>query len=353
GPVGEAGEDPKTLGFEVNIAGCAYGQPGSYYGEDGYGNLNPKRKKRAVPGLEAYHRTDTFLSEALTREAKTAIDASLKAQKPFFLYMAHYAVHSPFQADPRFSQNYDDSAKPKNAQAFATLIEGIDQSLGDLIDHVREKEVAENTFILFVGDNGSDAPLGDTDGYSSSAPLRAKKGTCYEGGIRVPFIAAWAKPSDSSNHPIPAGTVHQQMGTVMDLFPTILDLTGTAHPTAHPVDGVSLLPQFADDINPDRPDFFLCHFPHSHRSSYFTSYRQGDWKLIYRYREGRKRNGREPLPTYELYNLRTDPYETSNLAENESVRLSSLMTAMVSRLEAENAQFPEDEDGRPLLPLIP
>ena len=265
-PTGFEGENPTNLGFDVNIAGCSFGQPGSYFGEDGYGNLNPKRKKRAVPGLEKYHKTDTFLSEAITIEAKAAIDQSLKKEKPFFLYMSHYAVHSPFNSDSRFADNYKDSKKPKNAQAYATLIEGIDKSLGDLMDHVVNKGVAENTLILFVGDNGSDAPLGPVHGYSSSVPLRGKKGTFYEGGMRVPFIAGWAKPGKKNSFPVATGVLHnEQIGTVMDLYSTILETTGAKNPEGHVVDGVSLIKQLSGKANPDRPDHFMCHFPHSRR----------------------------------------------------------------------------------------
>ena len=114
--------------------------------------------------MEQYHKTDTFLSEAITLEAKKAVTRSLRIDKPFFLYMSHYAVHSPFQSDPRFIKNYEISKKPRPAKSFATLIEGIDKSLGDLMDHVTDKGVAENTLILFVGDNGSDGPMGDTYG---------------------------------------------------------------------------------------------------------------------------------------------------------------------------------------------
>jgi arylsulfatase A-like enzyme len=343
-PTGFEGGNPTNLGFDVNIAGCSFGQPGSYFGEDGYGNLNPKRKKRAVPGLEKYHKTDTFLSEAITLEAKDAIDQSLKKKKPFFLYMSHYAVHSPFNSDPRFADNYKDSDKPKNAQAYATLIEGIDKSLGDLMDHVASKGVGENTLILFVGDNGSDAPLGPVHGYSSSAPLRGKKGTCYEGGMRVPFIAGWAKPGKKNSLPIARGTLHNdQIGTVMDLYSTILETTGAKNPADHIVDGVSLLKQLSGKANPDRPDHFMCHFPHSHRSSNFTAYRKGDWKLIYRYK-GRAR--------YELYDLQNDPYEKSNLAESDPDKLKEMTKAMIARLETEDALYPADGDKelRPLLP---
>lgn len=343
-PIGKVGEDPTKLGFDVNIAGCSFGQPGSYFGEDGYGNLKPKRKKRAVPGLEKYHKTDTFLSEAITLEAKTAIDQSLENVKPFFLYMSHYAVHSPFNSDPRFADNYKDSKKPKNAQAYATLIEGIDKSLGDLMDHVAKKGVAENTLILFVGDNGSDAPLGPVHGYSSSVPLRGKKGTFYEGGMRVPFIAGWAKPGKKNSFPVARGTLHnEQIGTVMDLYSTILEATGAKNPEDHVVDGVSLIKQFSGKANPDRPDHFMCHFPHSHRSSNFTAFRKGDWKLIYRYK------GKDQ---YQLYDLLNDPYEKTNLSESKPAKLKEMTQAMIARLEKEDALYPV-EGERELKPLIP
>ena len=352
-PIGHEGEDPTKLGFDINIAGCSFGAPGSYFGEDGYGNLDPKRKRRAVPGLEKYHKTDTFLSEAITLEAKEALTRSLKMDKPFFLYMSHYAVHSPFQSDPRFIKNYENSKKPRSAQSFATLIEGIDKSLGDLMDHVADQGVAENTLILFVGDNGSDGPLGDTYGYFSSAPLRGKKGTCYEGGMRVPFIASWAKAGKANPFKIARNHLHhEQIGTVMDLYSTIVDVSKSSSPAKHPVDGVSLLPQLAGKTNRERPDHFMCHFPHSHRSSYFTSFRKGDWKLIYRYltNEG-KRKSKKPLPKYELYNLKNDPYETKNLALGNSQKTNEMIRLMSRQLEKEKALFPvkDDREARPQL----
>ena len=358
-PTGHEGADPENLGFDLNIAGCAFGAPGSYYGEDGYGNLDPKRKKRAIPGLEKYHKTDVFLSEAITREAITAIDHSLKQESPFFLYMSHYAVHSPFQTDPRFSDNYKNSGKSRPANSFATLIEGIDKSLGDLMDHLATKGVAENTLVLFVGDNGSDAPLGDTYGYFSSAPLRGKKGTCYEGGLRVPFIAGWAKPGKANSFSIAQNAVHhKQIGTVMDIYTTILDATGTKNPDNHTIDGVSLIPQLKGKINPDRPDHFLCHFPHSHRSSYFTTYRKGNWKLIYRYRtignaEQRANKSKKALPRYELYNLKDDPYEKTNLAEQKQKKLETLIKQMLAQLEAEDALYAIGSSKKELIPVLP
>ena len=358
-PTEYEGADPTNLGFDVNIAGCAFGAPGSYFGEDGYGNLDPKRKKRAIPGLEKYHKTDVFLSEAITREAITAIDQSLQKEAPFFLYMSHYAAHSPFQTDPRFGDNYKNSGKSRPANSFATLIEGIDKSLGDLMDHLAAKGVAENTLILLVGDNGSDAPLGDTYGYFSSAPLRGKKGTCYEGGLRVPFIAGWAKPGKANSFSIAQNAVHhQQIGTVMDIYATILDATGTKNPNNHTIDGTTLIPQLQGKKNPDRHDHFLCHFPHSHRSSYFTTYRNEDWKLIFRYQttgnaEQRANKSKKALPRYELYDLKNDPYEKANLADQKPNKLKTLIEQMMAQLDEEGAQYALDTSKKELRPALP
>ncbi len=158
GPREFEGADPKNIGFDINVGGGSIGAPASYYGMKNYGNAGGAVKKQspaAVPGLEKYHGTDTFLSDALTLEANSHVADAVKAEKPFFLYFAHYAVHSPFNSDPRFAEHYKDSGKPAPAQAFATLIEGMDKSLGDVLDHLDKLGVAENTLILFLGDNGS------------------------------------------------------------------------------------------------------------------------------------------------------------------------------------------------------
>lgn len=349
-PIGGETENPIHAGFDVCIAGSSIGEPGSYYGESGYGHIKGN-KKRAVPGLEKYHNTNTFLSDALTFEANEQIDKAVKEKKPFFLYLSHYAVHTPFEADKRFIGNYTASDKSKQAKAFATLIEGMDKSLGDVMDHLEELGIAENTLILFVGDNGSTAPMGDEKGYSSSAPLRGMKGTEYEGGVRVPFIACWGKP-DGRNPlqqklPIQAGTIQQQMGTVMDIYPTVLSVAGASLPKNYVVDGFDLAPQLKGLKNETRSEMFLMHFPHEHRGSYFTTYRDGDWKLIYYY------NPELPdRPACELYNLKEDPVEIHNLATTETKRLIEMIKAMAQQLEAEGALYPMDANGNTLKPKV-
>lgn len=339
-PPAYEGEDPQNLGFDVNVAGCAYGQPGSYFGEDGYGNLNPKRVQRAVPGLEKYHKTDTFLTEALTIEAKAEIDQSVEIGNPFYLYLSHYAVHSPFQSDPRFADFYRDETKGKNGEAYATLVAGIDKSLGDLMAHLEAKGIAENTLIMFMGDNGSASPFGKGDEINSSAPLRGKKATRWEGGTRVPFIAAWADPkvnhSMQNQLPIQVGGIQQAMGICYDVFPTLLELSGVQTPSGHVVDGQNLRKLLTGQTDPSREEVFASHFPHKHTNSYFTSIREGNWKLTYNYFPDLE-NGET---RYELYHLMDDPSESNDVSKRRPDQVKALTVSMLKHLDEMDALFP-------------
>ena len=394
GPFGSQGEDPLNLGFDVNVAGCSIGEPGSYYGRDGYG-LYGGTHSRAVPGLEEFFEDDVFLTDALTLRAEEEMSRAIEEGVPFYLNMAHYAVHWPFMPDPRFVSHYQDTAFSRDAVGFATLIEGMDRSLGEIMDFLEEKGVAENTLIFFLGDNGSDAPIGEERGYGSSAPLRGKKGTEFEGGIRVPFIVAWAAPegspeggdrfadeersadgdssadvrlspdgdrsvgrghsvrkfSDESSNirasqqllPIPQGEVRTQIGTIMDIYPTIAALVGARVPETHPVDGHDLSRIIVRGEDSRHPGTFLMHFPHDHRGKYFTTYREDDWKLIY-YWSPEKPSAAH----YVLYDLASDPYETEDVSARCPDVTASMLEHMTAQLEQEGAHCPVDSAGRPL-----
>lgn len=349
GPVGSEGEDPARVGFDVNIGGSAIGQPGSYYGlkQFGQGGTHP------VPHLDAYHNHDVFLTEALTREALLQIDHAVEAKQPFFLSLCHYAVHAPFQADARFSADYEQSGKSQQAQAFATLVAGVDHSLGTLLHHLEDRGIAEQTLIFFLGDNGSDAPLGETHAVACAAPLRGKKGTHYEGGMRAPLMVAWAKPNPAQlcqqHLPIQSNSVRTQLTTVCDLFPTILDVAGIEKPSDHPIDGASIRSLLAGDSQAVGATGFLVHFPHEHRSSYFTTYRTESWKVIYHYFPGPESNGQR----YELYDMKSDPYESRNLAAEQSDTLRTMMRELLAQLQSLGARYPQNELGEPLQPIIP
>jgi arylsulfatase A-like enzyme len=279
------------------------------------------------------------------------MDDAIKAQKPFYLHMAHYAVHTPFQSDDRFADNYRNSGKSPPAQAFATLIEGMDKSLGDLMDHLKERGIADNTLIFFLGDNGSDAPLGNPDAIASSSPLRGKKGSKWEGGIRVPFMAAWAAKARANawqkKLPIAAGAMRFETGACFDIFPTILSLLEQPMPAGHAIDGQDLSPLLSGVGNSNHRNVVLSHFPHPRHHKHFTSYRSEDWKIIYSYNPEQ-----QTKPSYELYNLREDLSETNNLAESHPEQLKSLALAMSRELEAMQALYPT-QDGTSIKPIIP
>ncbi|MGB0581274.1 MAG: sulfatase-like hydrolase/transferase, partial [Limisphaerales bacterium] len=270
--------------------------------------------------------------------------------QPFFLYLAHYAVHSPFQSDKRFAGNYESADRKKAAKAFATLIEGMDKSLGDLMDHVEARGIANNTVIFFLGDNGSASPLGSNGNIGSSAPLRGKKGSQWEGGIRVPFIAAWLK-QDSANRwqrrmPIKAGGFGRQIGSCFDLFPTITDLAEASLPSDHLVDGHSLAKLLRGGRDPDRLEYFLSHFPHPRADKHFTTYREGDWKLIYHHLR------QDNVPRYALYHLKNDPTESADVSEQNPETVKRLTQSMAKLLIGHDALYPS-VDGRAVKPIIP
>jgi arylsulfatase A-like enzyme len=351
------GANPQTLGFDVNVGGASIGAPTSYFGMQNYGNAGGPVKKQspaAVPGLEKYHGTETFLTEALTLEANSHVRAAVQEGKPFYLYFAQYAVHAPFNSDPRFAEHYKDSGKSPQAQAFATLIEGMDKSLGDVLDNLETLGVAENTLVVFLGDNGSDAPLGHQHEVACAAPLRGRKGSHYEGGVRVPFIAAWAKPNPENRFqkqlPIAAGAIQTQLASVPDLFPTLLGVAGCQIPREHTVDGQKLDTLFTGQNESSRDESFLMHYPHApHRSDYWTSFRDGQWKVIYHY-----------FPTevsgnshYQLFDLKSDPFEQKDQAQSQTDKLREMMKLMVQSLEQQGAVYPVDADLHSQTPVVP
>jgi arylsulfatase A-like enzyme len=264
-------------------------------------------------------------------------------------------VHGPHQSDPRFAEHYTSSGKPQQAQNFATLVEGMDKSLGDILDHLDTLGVADNTLVFFLGDNGSDAPLGNEHEVACAAPLRGKKGSHYEGGMRVPFIAAWAKPTTSNAHqkrlPIAAGAIQGQQAAVYDMFPTILSLVGAESPAQHTVDGRRLDTLLTAKPDSSRGETFLMHYPHSpHRTDYFTSYRDGDWKVIYHYFPTAVSGGSH----YQLFNLKSDPFEQKDLAAGNPAELKRLMQGLIAAMDQQHAVYPvEKGSSTPVRPQLP
>ena len=129
----------------------------------------------------------------MTQKALKALDKAKAYGQPFYLYMSHYAIHVPIDRDPRYFEKYKRKGLSDREAAYASLIEGMDKSLGDILDWLEANGEMDNTIILFLGDNGGYAtgPWRDEPLYTQNFPLKCGKGSAYEGGIREPMIVRW------------------------------------------------------------------------------------------------------------------------------------------------------------------
>jgi len=302
---------PEKQGFDYNIGGCDFGQPPSYF--DPY----EKRRQGRIPTLEP-RRPGEYLTD---REGDEAADFIRRhAGRPFFLYMAHYAVHTPIQAKKDLIEKY--KAKPatdRHANAtYAAMIENVDTALGKIMKALEDAGVADNTLVIFTSDNGGLVPI------TRNTPLRAGKGYPYEGGIREPLVVRWpgvAKPAARCDVPV----------TSVDYFPTICEAAGVPLPKDRAIDGESLLPLLKGTGGLKR-DALYWHFPHYRgRIHPYSIIRQGDWKLI-RWHEG---------PTWELYNLADDLSETNDLAPAMPEKVRALDARLMAHLREVGAKMPK------------
>jgi arylsulfatase A-like enzyme len=320
GAQGTPGADPRHLGFDVNIAGGFIGGPGSYHAENNY-SADWRNEDRIwdVPGLEHYHGTDVNLTEALTREANAAIDRAVAESKPFYLYMSHYAIHAPWEKDARFHEHYLAQGLDSFDAIYASMIEAMDKSLGDIWANLRRNGVEDNTIFVFMSDNGAPKQA------DVNRPLRGHKLTPYEGGIRVPMIVRWpgeTLPNSVCDVPV----------IVEDLYPTLLALAGVeAQPAAGDIiDGKSFVSvlQGAPDRRSARP--LVWHYPHVYDQYPYSVIREGDWKLIYFHAEQR----------YELYHLAKDLGEHRDRSSDRPKVRDRLAGLLAEQLEGFGAQMP-------------
>ena len=342
GAIDTPGENPHHFGFEVNISGHAAGGLASYLGEQNYGHTEEGKPVSpfAIPGLEKYWGTDTFVTEALTIEAKAALDKAKRLDQPFFLYMSHYAIHIPIDKDMRFYQKYIDKGMTPKEAAYATLIEGMDKSLGDLMHWLDENDEAENTILIFMSDNGglsSEPAWRDGKLHTQNYPLNSGKGSAYEGGVREPMIVRWpgtVQPNSKCNDYL----------IIEDFYPTLLEMAGVTHyKTPQTIDGVSFMPLLKQSGNPSKGRSLYWNFPNLWGNDgpgigSTCAIRQGDWKLIYYYETGRK----------ELFNISNDIAEQHNLVEAQPQLVRKLSKDLSKFLRKADAQRPSFKDsGKP------
>jgi arylsulfatase A-like enzyme len=333
GATGTAGADPRGIGFDVNIGGHAAGGPGSYLGKQNFSAAWRNGDRTwDVPGLEKYHGQDIFLTEALTIESIAAMDQAIDQAEPFFLYLSHYAVHVPFAVDHRFYQSYRDQGLEHTEAMYAAIVEGMDKSLGDILDHLKSRGISKNTIVLFMSDNGGLSASGrGGNKHTHNKPLSSGKGSAHEGGIRVPMIASWpgiTAPGTQTDHPL----------IIEDFFSTILEIAGIQNPEqiGGVIDGLS----FADALRgntqsaqSDRPLHW--HFPNHWGPKGpgigpSSAIRRGDWKLIHYY------DGRPA----ELFNIALDIGESKNLALQNPQIAQGLADELRKFLTDCEAQYP-------------
>lgn len=303
---------PERRGFDVNIGGCDWGHP--------YKGYFPPW---GIPTLEDGPEGE-YLSDRLTDEAVDLIK-NRKKDRPFFLNFWPYAVHTPIQAPETLVAKYRQKAKDlgldkmdpfvpgenqwikrrilQSDPAYAAMVENLDTNICKLVATLETEGLLEDTLIVFTSDNGG---LATAEGSPTcNAPLAEGKGWMYEGGTREPLIAHCPGL-------VPAGTISNVVTSTPDFYPTFLELAGIAPiPTQH-TDGVSILPAFKGDLDYDRGPVFW-HYPHysNQGGKPGCSMRDGDWKLIEFFEDGR----------LELYNLREDISEEQNLASaNPEIR---------------------------------
>lgn len=350
GAISTAGADPLSFGFDVNIAGGANGAPGSYLARENYGTGDFH-----VTGLDDYAARGVFLTEALTQEALKAIEVPIARQQPFYLYLSHYAIHAPYKPDDRFTAHYTEADgggvfdRQLNARLnrqeinHAALVEGMDKSLGDVLDYLEKRPaVAAHTIILFMSDNGGQGVSvrqGRMD-YDQNYPARAGKGSAYEGGVREPMLVYWPGVTQG-------GTVNTNRVMIEDFFPTILDMAEvTQYSCSQRVDGKS----FADvlkDSSLRRECTPVWHYPNlwgesQNRAEGYgatSAILKGDYKLIYFWETQELR----------LYNVREDIGERRNLVAEEPQRVRELARELTERLKDCRAQRPSFKaTGKPV-----
>jgi arylsulfatase A-like enzyme len=326
--LGGPGFYPEQQGFDINIGGCEKGHPPSYFSPYNLPTLRDGPKGE-------------YLNERLTDEALKFLEQASRHQKPFLLYFAHYAVHTPLQAKPGSIAKYEDRAAhlpPPSGPEFlndnghrvrqiqkhptyAAMVESLDQSVGHVLRQLQKLGLDTNTIVFFTSDNGG---LSTAEGWpTSNLPLRAGKGWPYEGGVREPLLVKWPGVTRP-------GSVCREPVISTDFYPTILQMADLPLRPAQHKDGVSLAPLLRGDTLPARPLFW--HYPHysNQGGKPDGAVREGDWKLIEWFEDSQ----------VELYNLSSDPGEQHNLALQRAETARALHDKLHAWREAIGAQMP-------------
>ncbi|TSA35290.1 MAG: aryl-sulfate sulfohydrolase [Verrucomicrobiaceae bacterium] len=343
--------DKITIAQALKQAGYATGMFGKWHlGEDAEHHPSKRGFDEAItsqgkhfnfttqPPVE--HPKDAYLADWLTDRAEDFIRRHKDG--PFFLYLPHFGVHAPWQAKPGLIEHF----KPKPGvgghedPTYAAMIASVDESVGRVMALLDELKIADNTVVIFSSDNGGVGGyeregIGAAHSITDNAPLRSGKGSLYEGGTRDPFIVRWpgvVKPGSICD--IPA--IH------VDLYPTLLGIAGVQPPSNYQLDGESLVPSLKDGGAGLKREAIYQHFPgylgagnDTWRTTPVATIISGDWKLMEFFEDGH----------LELYNLRDDIGEKTNLALKMPEKAKELNAKMLAWRTEVKAPMPGPNNG--------
>ncbi|MEM7511980.1 MAG: sulfatase [Bacteroidota bacterium] len=310
---------PDQQGYDENHGGCDYGQPPHYF--DPY-----KRPDHPHPMIQAGIPTlaprdsGEYLTDREAFEAVSFIERN--KEKPFFLSLAHYAVHTPIQAKDDLKALYEPTEDSLGTAEYAAMVHSVDDAMGSILGALEESGLRENTLIIFTSDNGG---LDRNGNPTNNTPLRSGKGFPHEGGVRVPFIVSWpaAVPTNlSSDEPV--------MG--IDVFPTLAEVTQSQ--PLQEIDGVSLATYLKqpEQESLNRETLFW-HFPHYRYKQVgpYSIVRKDKWKMIKFYEE----------ETVELYDLENDLSEKFELSSEHPDIVKELESSLADWLASTQAKTPK------------
>ncbi len=312
--LGGPGSSPLDHGFDFSLGGNEAGSPAAYFAPY-------RRGDRTIPGLENAPDGE-YLTDRLSAEAAAFIEQH--RDRPFYLQLWHYAVHTPLQAQAPLVATYPVLTNQPGRQTnalYAAMLQSLDQGVGLILRTLDDLHLADRTVILFSSDNGGLATLeGPHTPATINAPLREGKGYLYEGGLRVPLIIHWPDVT-------PAGRTCPTPVSSVDFLPTLAEIAGAPAPAA--IDGLSLVPLLRGQTPPPR-DALYWHYPHysNQGGRPGSALRAGHLKLIEFLESNRQ----------ELYDLASDPGEVHNLAPLRPDQVQSLAAQLHAWKRTAHAQ---------------
>lgn len=307
---------PTDHGYETDIASLGKhplggGAPRTYFSPYGF----PEQIENGPEG--------EYLPEKLAKEAVNQI--KVKDDRPLFLMLSHYLVHTPLQAKPEMVEKWKNVPVDggQNNPVYASMVESLDNSVRQVMQALRETGKLKNTVIVFTSDNGGLEITGPYDG-TDNDPLKGQKGQYYEGGIRIPLIVKWPGVTKT-------GTTVDQKVITTDLLPTLATIIEAELPPN--LDGINFKGVFAGKLLPERDLFW--HYPHYHIAlgnvRPYSIVQSDDWKLVENLEDGKLK----------LYNLKNDPYEIWEISAEHPEVVKELQLKLNHWRKEMNAQMPE------------